>query len=324
MNDLIIYFNELTDTRDSRGLKHELTDCIVMTIFGILAGHYDAENIAFFLKLNEEYFNKELNLKYGTPSPDTLLRIYSLIDPEEFMKIFVKWVENIVKEKNEQLNNKYKLIPIDGKAIKSATDKINGGNTPYIVSAFLQDLGISIAGIKVDDKSNEITAIPELLDLINIENCIITIDSIGCQKNIARKIVEKGGHYCLAVKENKKNFYLDIKDYFDYIVVDKNFGVGLRDIEVMKQAEKITFIVEANSVSQRKFICITEALKIIDSQFQTDISERICIIFNKYKENQQIILDGNRKILGGFPEYEQKQIQQVVYYLSKMKILRTW
>ena len=178
MNDLIIYFSELTDTRDPRSLKHELTNCIVMTIFGILAGHYDAENIAFFLKLNEEYFNKELNLENGTPSPDTLLRIYSLIDPEEFMKIFVKWVENIIKEKNEQLNNKYKLIPIDGKAIKSAMDKINGGNTPYIVSAFLTDLGISIAGVKVDEKSNEITAIPELLDLISIENCIVTIDAI--------------------------------------------------------------------------------------------------------------------------------------------------
>lgn len=220
MNDLIIYFNELTDTRDPRGLKHELTNCIVMTIFGILAGHYDAENIAFFLKLNEEYFNKELHLENGTPSPDTLLRIYSLIDPEEFMKIFVSWVENIVKEKNEQLNNKYKLIPIDGKAIKSATDKINGGNTPYIVSAFLQDLGISVAETKVNDKSNEITAIPELLDLINIENCIITIDAMGCQKDIAKKIIEKEGHYCFSVKENKKNFYLDIKDYFDFILND--------------------------------------------------------------------------------------------------------
>ena len=220
MNDLIIYFSELTDTRDPRGLKHQLTNCVVMTIFGILAGHYDAENIAFFLKLNEEYFNKELNLENGTPSPDTLLRIYSLIDPKEFMEIFVKWIENIIKEKNEQLNNKYKLIPIDGKAIKSATDKINGGNTPYIVSAFLQDLGISIAGVKVDDKSNEITAIPELLDLINIENCIITIDAMGCQKEIAKKIVEKNGHYCFAVKENKKDFYLDIKDYFDFILTE--------------------------------------------------------------------------------------------------------
>lgn len=186
-----------------------------MTIFGILAGHYDAENIAFFLKLNEQYFNAELNLEYGTPSADTLLRIYSLINPDEFMKIFVQWVENIIKEKNEKLNNKYKLIPIDGKAIKSATDKIN---TPYIVSAFLQGLGISIAGVKVNNKSNEITAIPELLDLINIENCIITIDAIGCQKDIAKKIIEKDGHYCLAVKENKRYFYLDIKDYFDFIL----------------------------------------------------------------------------------------------------------
>lgn len=99
MNDLIIYFNELTDTRDTRGLRHELTNCIVMTIFGILAGHYDAENTAFFLKLNEDYFNKELNLENGTPSADTLLRIYSLIDSNEFMQIFVKWVENIIKEK---------------------------------------------------------------------------------------------------------------------------------------------------------------------------------------------------------------------------------
>lgn len=221
MNDLIMYFNELTDTRDTRGLKHELTNCIVMSIFGILAGQYDAENIAYFLKINEDYFNKELNLENGTPSPDTLLRIYSLIDPEEFMKLFVKWVENIIKEKNEQLNNKYKLMPIDGKAIKSATDKINGGNIPYIVSAFLTDLGISIAGVKVNDKSNEITAIPELIDLINIENCIITMDAMGCQKDIAKKIVEKEGHYCFAVKENKKNFYLDIKDYFQSMIDDK-------------------------------------------------------------------------------------------------------
>ena len=220
MNNLIMFFNELTDTRDIRGLKHELTNCIVMSIYGILAGHYDAENIAYFLKLNEDYFVNELNLENGTPSPDTLLRIYSLIDPEEFMNIFASWVKSIIEEKNNQLKNKYKIVPIDGKAIKSATDKINGGNIPYIVSAFLSDLGISIGQVKVDDKSNEITAIPDLLDLINIENCVITIDAMGCQKDIAKKIIEKNGHYCFAVKENKKNFYLDINDYFDYILND--------------------------------------------------------------------------------------------------------
>lgn len=227
MNNLIMYFNELTDTRDNRGLKHELTNCIVMTIFGILAGHYDAENIAYFLKLNEDYFINELKLENGTPSADTLLRIYSLINPDEFMASFISWVKNIINEKNSSLGNKYKLVPIDGKAIKSATDKINGGNIPYIVSAFLYDLGISIGQVKVDDKSNEITAIPDLIDMIDITDCIITIDAIGCQKNIAKQIIDKNAHYCLCVKNNQKILYTEIKEYFDFALNNKE---ELKDI----------------------------------------------------------------------------------------------
>lgn len=107
------------------------------------------------------------------------------------MNIFVSWVKSIVEEKNKLLKNKYKLIPIDGKAIKSATDKINGGNIPYVVSAFLSDLGISIGQVKVDDKSNEITAMPDLLDLIDITNSIVTIDAMGCQKDITQKLLIK-------------------------------------------------------------------------------------------------------------------------------------
>ena len=230
-----MYFNELTDTRDKRGLKHELTNCIVMTIFGILAGQYDAENIAYFLKLNEDYFINELNLENGTPSPDTLLRIYSLINPEEFMNSFVSWVKSIINEKSKNINTNYKLIPIDGKAIKSATDKINGGNIPYIVSAFLSDLGISIGQVKVDDKSNEITAIPDLLDLIDISNCIITIDAIGCQKDIANKIIDKNGHYCLNVKNNQKVLYTEIKEYFDFALNNKE---ELKDIYKYSETSK--------------------------------------------------------------------------------------
>lgn len=235
MNNLIMYFNELTDTRDNRGLKHELTNCIVMTIFGILAGHYDAENIAYFLTLNEDYFIKELNLENGTPSADTLLRIYSLINPEEFMNAFISWVKNIINEKNNLLGNKYKLVSIDGKAIKSATDKINGGNIPYIVSAFLFDLGISIGQVKVDDKSNEITAIPDLLDLIDISDCVITIDAIGCQKNIVEKIIGKSGHYCLNVKTNQKILYTEIKEYFDFALNNKE---ELKDIYQYSETNK--------------------------------------------------------------------------------------
>lgn len=110
------------------------------------------------------------------------------------------------KIKNKQLNNKYKLISIDEKTIKCATDKINGGNTPYIISTFLQDLCISIVGVKVDDKLNEITVIPELSDLINIEDCVITNRCNVMQKRYCENNYRKGGHYCLMIKENKKIF----------------------------------------------------------------------------------------------------------------------
>lgn len=220
MKNLIMYFNELEDFRDPRGLRHELTDIIVMTIYGVLCGYDDAENIAFFLELNQAYFEDLLYLEYGTPSADTLLRVFALINPEKFMQIFSRWISDVVKQKITT-SNAMQVVPIDGKAIKSATDKINGGNIPYVVSAFLSDLGISIGQVKVNDKSNEITAIPELLDLIDISNCIITIDAIGCQKNILDKIVEKEAHYCVAVKSNQNTLYTEIDEYFKFALENK-------------------------------------------------------------------------------------------------------
>jgi len=108
-----------------------------------------------------------------------------------------------------------KKISIDGKTIKSATDKINNGNIPYIVSAFIGEIGLSIGQVKVDDKSNEITAIPDLLDLLDIEEAIITIDAIGTQEDIVNKIVEKNGHYVLPVKDNQRELKKQIQSQFD-------------------------------------------------------------------------------------------------------------
>lgn len=104
------------------------------------------------------------------------------------MKLFIEWIKNIVN------NKKGRFLSIDGKAIKSATDKINGGNTPYIVSVFLNEIGISVGQVKVNDKSNEITAIPELLDLIDVSGLLVAIDAIGTQTNIANKIIDKKGN----------------------------------------------------------------------------------------------------------------------------------
>ena len=162
-------FELLEAPRDIRGKKHELINIVIMTIYGILCGYTDFTNLADFLKVHEDYFTKLLNLKNGTPSHDTLSNVFALIDSKIFMQLFIDWIKDIVKDNGLH-------ISIDGKAIKSAKDKINGGNTPYIVSAFLSDIGISIGQVKVDDKSNEITAIPELIKLLDIKDKIITID----------------------------------------------------------------------------------------------------------------------------------------------------
>ena len=208
MKSLFNHFDILEDPRDIRGKIHELINILVMTIYGILCGYTDFTNLADFLKVHEDYFNNLLNLENGTPSHDTLSNVFSIVDSKKIMSIFIEWIKEIVSSKGLHLS-------IDGKAIKSAKDKINGGNTPYIVSAFLSDIGISVGQVKVDDKSNEITAIPELLDLIDIKDKIITIDAIGTQEDIVNIIVNLKGNYILKVKKNQKDLRDDIKTYFD-------------------------------------------------------------------------------------------------------------
>ena len=202
-------FEILEDPRDIRGKKYKLIDILIMTIYGLLCGLKDYVNIADFMKLKEDYFTKLLNLENGTPSHDCLSDVFAVIDSKKFMEIFIEWTKDIVKIKTG------KKISIDGKAIKSATDKINNGNIPYIVSAFIGEIGISIGQVKVDDKSNEITAIPDLLDLLDLEGVTITIDAIGTQEEIVNKIVDKGAHYVLPVKDNQRELKKQIKSHFE-------------------------------------------------------------------------------------------------------------
>lgn len=228
MKSLFEEFEVLEDPRDVRGKKYKLIDILVMTIYGLLYGLKDYVNIADFMKLKEEYFTNLLGLENGTPSHDCLSDLFANIDAKKFVEIFIEWTKKIIENKTG------KVISIDGKAVKSATEKINNGNIPYIVSAYLGDVGLSIGQIKVDDKSNEITAIPELLDLIEIKGATITIDAIGTQEKIVNKIVEKGGHYVLKAKDNQKELKKDIKKYFD-----KQYNLyGNNEIQYCKSVEK--------------------------------------------------------------------------------------
>lgn len=217
--EILNFFENLEDTRKNKGKMYKLNDVIIMSIFAILSGCKDATEIEYFLDLRKEYFTQLLDLKHGTPSHDTISHIFRIIKPDKFIELFIEWVREIVVQKNI---GDIGTVAIDGKAIRSATDKINNGNIPYIVSAFATDLKISIGQVKVDDKTNEIKAVPKLLDLIDIKGCVVTMDAMGTQKEIVKKIVkEKKGHYCLALKKNQGTFHWDVDEYFKFALEDK-------------------------------------------------------------------------------------------------------
>ena len=244
-------FEILEDPRDERGKRYKLIDILIMTIYGLLCGLKDFTNIADFMKIKEDYFTKLLNLENGTPSHDCLSDLYASIEPKQFMKIFIEWTKDILEKKTG------KKISIDGKAIKSATDKINNGNIPYIVSAFIGEIGLSIGEVKVDDKSNEITAIPDLLDLLDIEGAIITIDAIGTQEEIVNKIVSKGAHYVLPVKDNQRGLKKEIKTTFD----SYNNLLGNPEIFSKKTIEK-----DHGRIEEREYYLTYNISKITDKE----------------------------------------------------------
>lgn len=284
-------FEVLEDPRDERGKKYKLIDILIMTIYGLLCGLKDFTNIADFMKLKEDYFTKLLNLENGTPSHDCLSDLYASIDPKQFMKIFIEWTKDILEKKTG------KKISIDGKAIKSATDKINNGNIPYIVSAFIGEIGLSIGEVKVDDKSNEITAIPELLDLLDIEGATITIDAIGTQEDIVNKIVNKGGHYVLPVKDNQRILKKEIKSQFDSYnnllgnpevfhksTVDKDHGrIEEREYYLTYNTSKITDKKKWNTVNAVAYMRVTRT-----EQDETTITDNYYIIDNKIEIDKLI------------------------------------
>ena len=228
MKRLIEMFEEIIDVRDSSGKKHCLSHILVMSVCGILQKRMDFEDIYDYAKAHEKWFDKKLKLWNGIPSAGTFRNVFRLIPAENFLEIFLKWINCIVKEKTG------KQIIIDGKAIKGATEKCTNSNIPYIVSAYLADIGISIGQVKVEEKTNEIKAIPELLEILDIEGCIITIDAIGTQTEIMDKIIKKGGDFVLPVKMNNKGANQETIEYFEDSIEE-----DFKDIIKSKKQEEI-------------------------------------------------------------------------------------
>lgn len=202
-------FNQVDDPRSNINKLHRLDDILLIGIISVICAANTWKDMETYAKSKEDFLRTFLDLPNGIPSDDTFNRVFSSLNPEQFESCFIDWVMGLVKLSEGE------VIPIDGKTIRGA--KANGKKSPiHMVSAWASENNMVLGQVKVSEKSNEITAIPKLLELIAIKDCIVTIDAMGCQKDIAEKIIDNDADYILAVKENQASLLENIQDEFRF------------------------------------------------------------------------------------------------------------
>jgi predicted transposase YbfD/YdcC len=204
------HFSDLEDPRVAGRTEHHLIDIIVIAICGVICGADSWVEVETYGRAKKEWLKEFLELPNGIPSHDTFGRVFAQLDAEEFQLRFMEWVRSV------QEVTKGQVIAIDGKTVRRSHDRVNGKSAIHLVSAWATKNQLMLGQRKVDEKSNEITAIPELLRLLDVSGCIITIDAMGCHKEIATQIVEQGGDYVLAAKRNQRILHRRIEELFDY------------------------------------------------------------------------------------------------------------
>lgn len=202
------HFAALEDPRIERTKLHPLLSIVTIALCAVICGAESWDDIAMFGATKKEWFATFLDLPHGIPSHDTFNRVFALLDPQQFRACFLSWMTAVAAILPAQ------VIALDGKTVRRSRDAASGQGAIHMVSAWASANRLVLAQVKVDAKSNEITALPELLKVLAIQGCIVTIDAIGCQKAIARQIVEQGGDYLLAVKENQGTLFEDLADSF--------------------------------------------------------------------------------------------------------------
>lgn len=206
------HFDNIVDPRRQAGLRHPLINILFIAICAIVAGANDWVSIARFGQAKFSWFQKYLPLKHGIPSHDIFGDVFGVLDPEQFSEAFISWMQMIATVSG--------VVAIDGKTIRHSFDTVLGKSAIHMVSAWSSQNRLVLGQVKVDDKSNEITAIPKLLELLVIKGCLVTIDAMGCQTEIAEQIVDQGGDYLLAVKKNQKYLYEDIEHLFKHATAE--------------------------------------------------------------------------------------------------------
>ena len=245
------HFGDLTDPRIDRTKLHKLLDILVIAICAVIAGADNWEDIADFGQAKIDWFKTFLELPNGIPSHDTFNRVFARLDPQEFRNGFISWVSAVSEVIDGQ------VIAIDGKVLRRSHDRGIGKAAITMVSAWASANRLVLGQVKVDDNSNEITAIPQLLQALEVSGCIVTIDAIGCQTEIAEMIIDQQADYVLSLKDNQGNLFedvhllfedLEMSQYeayaFDYHkTVNKNHGrLEIRECWTISDAEVLRYL----------------------------------------------------------------------------------
>lgn len=213
------FFSEIKDPRVPRTRAHLLTDILIIGIFSALAGGQGWEDMENYGLSKIDWLGEFLALPNGIPCPDTFRRVFERIDPKVFERCFQRWVQSIVETVGAQ------VIPIDGKTLKGSYDREQNKSALHLVSAWASEHRLVLGQVKVADKSNEITAIPALLELLDLAGCIITIDAMGTQTAIAAQIYNAKADYILALKANHPTLHGQVKTWFEQALAEQFDGI---------------------------------------------------------------------------------------------------
>lgn len=281
------HFRIVTDPRIDRRKEHKLIDIIVIAICAVICGAEGWTDIENFGNSKLPWLKTFLELPNGIPSHDTFGRVFSMLDAQQFQLAFYEWVMAV----NEIVQGQ--IINIDGKRLAGSEDKFLGKRAIYMVSAWAEENEIVLGQRKVDEKSNEITAIPELLKILAISGCIVTIDAIGTQTHIAQTIIEAQADYVLSVKENQGHLFEDISVLF---AVDQAHGFKYATLEHHQEVNKGHGRIE-----------IRECWSTADPAYLNLIRDR-----ENWTALQSIAMVISTRIIAG------KQTKKIRYYISSL------
>lgn len=287
---LIEHFDKLSDPRIDRTKDHKLIDIVIIAICGVICGADSWVGIESYGKSKYKWLKQFLELPNGIPSHDTFARVFARLDPEEFQNSFLSWVKSI----SEHIFGE--VIGIDGKTLRHSYDRGANKGAIHMVSAWASSQRLILGQRKVDDKSNEITAIPKLIQLLELNGCIVTIDAMGCQKEIARLLINKGADYCLCLKGNQGNIYQDVEQLFKqaianqwkgiehsfYQTIEKGHGrIEIRRYWTMAQTK---FLIDSEQWTGLQSIGMVESVRKIGSETTTEVR----YFLNSFESDAQV------------------------------------